>query len=281
MSGGRVQQKPPIVLPLGEGEELVFRHIPAGTFRMGARGYEANEEPVTEVFVEEFWMGETPVTRGQYRILAEWAEKKLQKVEGFAGGEPNSIETEEDARRSVTEVNWHEAIGVGSELTRRMGDFEALRDLRDDFVINLPTEAQWERACRAGTETEYSAGDGAIALEEVGYFGRDRDSGPFPVKGKSPNCWDLWDCHGNVLEWCQSEWESGATRLLVPSEGGIEREGEGRVLRCGAWLNFARVCRSAFRDWDWPGIRARFYGFRLAVVPSPTFAEASAGKPSS
>ena len=113
-------QKEPIRVPLGDGQEMVFRHVPAGAFRMGQRGERANEEPVTEVFVEEFWMGETPVTKAQYAMLAEGCLEILKKVEGNEGVEPDSIKNENDAKRPVNYVNWHEARIVAEWLTEEM-----------------------------------------------------------------------------------------------------------------------------------------------------------------
>lgn len=265
-------QKPPIIVPLGEGEELVFRHIPAGTFRMGARGYHAREEPVTEVFVDEFWMGETPVTRGQYKILAGYCLEELVRDDEFPGHEPEPIKSIEDGKRPVTRVNWHDTQVIARWLTAKM---RQERLLPEGYEVDLPSEAGWEKACRAGTETDYYSGDGNSALEEVGWFGEYKKDDPYPTKSKGVNGWGLSDCHGSVWQWCRDDWdgEEQSSRLLVP--GGAEprersnkRGVDIRVLRGGSWNFTAGYCRSAYRIGYWPGDRSRGIGFRLAVVPA-------------
>ena len=276
------EQKPPIIVPLGDNEEIVFRHIPAGAFRMGHRGKDPAEEPVTEVFVEEFWMAETPVTRAQYKIMAGWCMEELVKDEEFKGNEPDEIKTEEDGRRPVTKVSWDETRVVARWLTSEM---RRQNKLPEGKVVDLPWEAQWEKACRAGLEMDYYSGDGEAALAEVGWFEEDFGGEPFPVKSKPANEWGLSDCHGSVWQWCRDDWgkKRGSARLRVsgetePRERSDEGEAKYRVLRGGSWNDATWYCRSACRDRNRPGNRDRDCGFRLAVVPGPS--ESEAGGPS-
>ena len=260
------KQKDPIRVPLANGQEMVFRHVPAGTFRMGQRGKEAAEEPVTEVFVEEFWMGETPVTRGQYKILAGRCMDELVKDEDFEGPEPDAIENAGDGKRPVVKVSWHEARIVGEWLTeemRRMGK------LPKGYRVDLPWESQWEKACRWGTETEYHSGDGKAGLAEVGWFEEYSKADPYPVKSKPANRGGMSDWHGSVWQWCRDAWVGKASRLRLPGEAEPgERSEEGdRVLRGGSWYSTARICRSACSYRFGPGDRNGGIGFRLALVP--------------
>ncbi|MBB5351527.1 formylglycine-generating enzyme required for sulfatase activity [Haloferula luteola] len=262
------QRKPPIIVPLDDGVTLTFRHIPAGSFRMGQRGGEANEEPVTEVFVGEFWMGETPVTLEQYGVMAGWA-----------GLDPNPSyfeNLEDSARRPVEQVSWDDAMAVAVELRKRM---EALDRLPRVHGVGLPSEAMWEYACRARTQTEYWSGDGEAALVEVGWHGEEWvKGGTHVVAGKRrPNAFGLHDMHGNVWEWCADVDEDDAYRMVVPGAVmpwpacGPRRKDDHRprVLRGGSWDFTAWGCRSAYRFRRWPGLRHRLIGFRLCVFPGP------------
>ena len=133
-------------------------------------------------------------------------------------------------------------------------------------MYRLPTEAEWEYACRAGTTTEYSFGDDVSVLGDFAWFDDNSGSQTHPVGQKRPNGWGLYDMHGNVWEWC-SDWHgdyaAGAVRDPAgPASGSI------RVLRGGCWYDSAGFCRSAFRIRFYPSYRFSNYGFRLALSPS-------------
>ena len=278
-------QKPPIIADLGEGITMTFLHIPAGRFRMGQRSGVADEEPVTEVEVPEFWMGETPVTQEQYRVMAEACLAELSAIEGNRGSEPSDFKDREDSpQRPVEMVNWHEARVVASWL---MGKMREAGTLPPGYVVDLPPEALWEYACRAGTETEYWNGDGEAALAEVGWFDDNSSDETHPVGEKErPNLWGLHDMHGNVWEWCADVYDAKACRKRIDgwtaavwtekdagedaeywSDQDRKKGNRNRVLRGGSWYNSAWYCRSAFRNWNRPVHRDWFFGFRLCVFP--------------
>ena len=259
------EQGEAIRVVLAEGVEMVFRHIPEGSFRMGQRGRDADEEPVTLIKVGEFWMGETPVTQEQYRVMAKGCEEELAAFEGNEGADPSRFKGD---RNPVEQVNWHEARVVAKWLTLLM---TKKAYLPTGYVVELPWETQWEYACRAKTEAEYHSGDGAAALEKAAWYSANANGQTHSVGEKEKNRWGLFDMHGNVWEWCRDCFDGHLNRLRLP--GGIWQEspeGEGsRVLRGGSWGSTAGYCRSACRDRVGPGGRFRFGGFRLALVPGP------------
>ncbi|MBR1920499.1 MAG: formylglycine-generating enzyme family protein, partial [Kiritimatiellae bacterium] len=154
-------------------------------------------------------------------------------------------------------VSWDDCqkfIGKVSAAARRQLGGEA----------RLPTEAEWEYACRAGTAGPYG---GTGHLNDMGWYYANSGGGTHPIGGKRPNACGFHDMHGNVCEWCQDwygEYPSGdATDPQGPASG------DGRVLRGGCWYVGARNCRSAFRRWDFPAYRSGGYGFRLCCSLSP------------
>jgi len=253
------------VIELADGITMPFREIPPGEFRMGQRGESENEEPVHLVKITRaFWMAETPVTQEQFALWTG-AESVKHKNE-FAGRAKNPAEN----------MDWNEAMAFCRWFTEQYrGQFpEGMK------LATLPSEAQWEYACRAGTDTEYHTGDGDAALAEAGWFGEKWGSGStHPVAEKARNDFWLHDMHGNVWEWCADRWDEHAYRKRVDgwiADAAMEVETTGaagenprRVLRGGSWFGPARSCRAAFRLRFEPGYRSRIYGFRLVLVPGP------------
>lgn len=131
--------------------EMAFRLLPARTFRMGSRGHNPDEEPVHEAkIVQDFWLAETPVTQAQFAL---WTEAEGIEHEHDFGGHPD---------HPAENVDWHQANAYGAWLTQTKGqEFPGL-------MACLPTEAEWEHACRSGTEPDYYNGDEAAALAEAG-----------------------------------------------------------------------------------------------------------------
>ena len=126
----------------------------------------------------------------------------------------------------------------------------------------LPTEAEWEYACRAGTVTPYSFRGGAKQLGEYGWFTPNSGGRTHPVRKKKPNAWGLYDMHGNVWEWCEDWW--GVYRAEVGRDPNGPETGAYRVYRGGGWAYDGRYCRSAYRDRYWPVNRDLYLGFRVA-----------------
>ncbi len=256
---------------------------PPGGFLMGSRGKEPDEEPAHRVSIpDDFYLGTVVVTQEQYAAVAQKA-PALQEWCGASGFEGND--------RPVENVDWREANHFCAWLT----DHTPASQLPPGFeLFCLPTEAEWEYACRAGTDTDYYSGDGEAALSEVGWFNENSRGETHPVEaypiGDKPEAhlWGLRGTHGNVLEWCHDVYDSGAYRERVdgdPDPGreqrrkdlaaGIENLTRGddlrfRVVRGGSWDFTARGCRSAYRLRWRPVARDWNQGFRVCLVRGPS-----------
>jgi formylglycine-generating enzyme required for sulfatase activity len=214
-----------------------MRWIPPGEFQMGSPEDEAerrdNETQHSVTLTKGLWLAETACTQ------ALW--------ESVMGQNPSKTK---NLDHPVTEVSWNDIEKFLKKLVE--SDGEGWR---------LPTEAEWEYACRAGTTTRYSFGD-TIDKKQANFFGR---SGTVPVKQYPCNPWGLYEMHGNVLECC-SDWYGDYSSGAVVDTTGPER-GVLRVLRGGSWNGVARGCRSALRFRSHPDDRLGHYGFRLARGP--------------
>ena len=132
------------------------------------------------------------------------------------------------------------------------------------WVFRLPTEAEWEYACRAGSQAAYCFGDNADGLGEYAWFDGNAGGQTHPVGQKSPNAFGLYDMHGNVWEWCQDVWHGNYDD--APSDGSAWEQGgdaSRRLLRGGSWINLTACCRSAFRLNDNPDYRYDLIGVRV------------------
>ena len=251
---------------LGDGAQLTMVRIPAGRFQMGSAeqepGRHANEGPVHEVSLAEFLIGQTPITQAQWRTVAGWQERPGERWDRELNPEPSKFQGEE-ARllagetntdgRPVERVSWLEAMEFCNRLSQRT---------RHNYT--LPSEAQWEYACRAGTSTAFHFGPNLLSdlanFNGISTAEHDslRNTGPqplwrqqtTPVKMFPANAWGLHDMHGNVWEWCldsiRSSYEDG------PYDGSAwldaqAPEEQRKIVRGGSWEMPARYCRSAWR----------------------------------
>ena len=233
----------PVELPeSADSIGMEFKLIPAGKFTMGERG-DAHEVTLTKPFK----MGVHEVTQAQY--------------EQVMGVNPSRFK---GADNPVEMVSWTEAV----EFCRRLSELPAEKAAGN--VYRLPTEAEWEYACRAGTTTKYSFGDDESDLGDYACYG---DGNTHPVGGKKPNAWGLYDMHGNVFEWCQDwhgDYPSG-TVTDPTGAGELQRSQQYwgyRVTRGGSWNYSAGACRSAYRNRHEPSIRSYYNGFRVSLSPS-------------
>ena len=131
--------------------------------------------------------------------------------------------------------------------------------------LRLPSEAEWEYACRANTKTRYYTGDMQKDLDRAGWYRENSGEELHPVGEKEPNAWGLYDMHGNVFEWVEDDWHDNYDG--APDDGRVwvdKPRGANRVIRGGSWSIDAPGCRSAFRYFRWPGYRDFYVGFRLS-----------------
>ncbi|MEI7837094.1 MAG: formylglycine-generating enzyme family protein [Planctomycetota bacterium] len=158
-----------------------------------------------------------------------------------------------DAKNPMEQISWDEAVEFCKKLSAKSGT-----------TVRLPTEAEWEYACRAGSKTQFGYGDEATALGKYAWCATNSGDRTRPVAQKKPNAWGLYDMHGNVWEWC-SDWyaNSYANAGLRDPQG--PDSGTLRVLRGGCWGNGPKGCRAAFRSRCLPDVRYFQYGFRVAV----------------
>jgi formylglycine-generating enzyme required for sulfatase activity len=234
-----------IAAPRG-GYELVL--ISGGQFLMGSpkkeKGHNSDEEPQRRVLVSDFYMGRYPVTNEEYaRFLAE----------NPKAGEPSfwSDRKYNQSRQPVVGVSWVDAM--------RYAEWAGLQ---------LPSEAQWEYACRAGSLTAYSSGDNIEDLKRMGWYEGNSGGRLHPVGEKEPNRFGLYDMHGNVWEWVEDEWHGSYEG--APDDGSSwinDPRSSYRVVRGGCWFSPAEGCRSAYRFRFGPVIRNGFLGFRLVLPP--------------
>jgi formylglycine-generating enzyme required for sulfatase activity len=231
--------------------------INGGTFTMGSPANEANrdsDEVQHQVTVSSFFMGKYPVTQKEYQEIM--------------GTNPSNFKGD---NLPVEMVSWFDAVEYCNKRSQReglslaytisgSGDSRTVTWNRNANGYRLPTEAEWEYACRAGTRTAYNTG--AAISDSTGWYSANSGNATHPVGQKPANAWGLYDMHGNVYEWCwdlSGKYSSGAqTDPVGASSGGI------RVLRGGSYFSSARLCRSAYRGSDYPFRRANIYGFRLA-----------------
>lgn len=248
--------------------------ISPGTFTMGAPDSEPehypDETPQTIVTITHgFWIGKFEVTQAEYSSIT--------------GTNPSYFADSPDAdRKPIEMVSWNEAVAYCAALTAQE---QAAGHLPAGYAYRLPTEAEWEYACRAGTETSFHYGPAlrsGMANFDVTY---EYDSsaggtiynpndlqvgGTTPVGSYPPNAWGLFDMHGNVLEWCQDGCSINGLSDL-PGGSVTDPQGSGEtdahIIRGGGWGNFATDCRAASRDYNFPDDHYFNCGFRVVLVP--------------
>lgn len=243
---------------LGNGIELEMASIPPGTFIMGSPEDEGGDEegPQHEVtFTNAYFMAKYPITQAQWRVVAA-----MPQVERELDRDPSNFKGD---NRPVEQVTWYDAVEFCARLTQHTG-----RDYR------LPSEAEWEYACRASTTTPFHFGETitsdlanywATATYGLGPEGEKREQttevGRFPA-----NSFGLYDMHGNISEWCQDWWHESYEGAPTDGSAWLTHEEDAeelRVLRGGSWNGYPEVCRSAFRDRYAPDDTLNFIGFRV------------------
>ena len=267
---------------------------PGKPFNMGSDEKES-EKPIHPVQLSPFWIGAYQVTNKEFSEFIKqggYSEGKYwfnddssfqfdgrKFLKGLKEKLPGYWLDERFGKNRplapVVGISWFEAMAYCRWWTLNFGKQWAEQHRQNSGTMRLPTEAEWEYACRAGTETPFYTGDN-LTTEQANY------NGNFPYnnypKGKylkkttaigsySPNAWDLYDMHGNVWEWCLDKWHDNYKG--APRDGSAWETGKSsrRVLRGGSWCDFARSCRSADRGRSRPDYRSSIIGFRLVFVP--------------
>lgn len=225
-----------------------FVLLPAGTFIMGASSDPArrtNEEPAHEVILTEpFYLAVNPVTQSEYEQVMGANPSLFQ---GRTGGPSNPVES----------VSWEEAVRFCERLSEEPDEKRARRSYR------LPTEAQWEYACRAGTTTPYSFGE-TLAPDQGRFNGR--DEGTIAIGSYPANLFGLFDMHGNVWEWCADWYDEAFYKSAPLRDPSGPASGKFRVMRGGSWRNGSDRCRSTYRNALAPYQRDSATGFRVVMV---------------
>ncbi|WP_347986371.1 formylglycine-generating enzyme family protein [Methylomonas sp. AM2-LC] len=230
-----------------KGIKQVFRWIEPGSFLMGSPEDESQrEDDETQhsvLLTKGFWLADTTVTQALWQSVMQNNPSKFK-------GENKPVET----------VSWDDANAF----------INILNQIKPELALCLPTEAQWEYACRAGTKTPFYFGQ-QIDASQVNYDGQfPYNNGPVSeyreqtveVKTLPPNAWGLYEMHGNVLEWCLDYYGKYIPDQATDPTG--EDSGAARVLRGGSWNFNGRICRSAFRFYDHPDYASQRIGFRLS-----------------
>jgi eukaryotic-like serine/threonine-protein kinase len=242
---------------IGNGINLTMVNIPAGKFLMGSpereKGRDNDESPQHEVKIPEFYMAQTLVTQAQWQTIM--------------GTDPSYFTG--DGSFPIEQMSWLNAMEFCQKLSHLTGR-----------SYTLPSEAQWEYACRAGTTTPFAFGETitpAVACYN-GYFPygnvpkeKDRRDEPTPVGSFPPNLFGLYDMHGNLWEWCLDEYvdnyNGAPTNGSARGDINSRSEEKIRLLRGGSWRYGAASCRSAIRYFEAASFRFKIIGFRVAWVP--------------
>ena len=229
--------------------DMTFKEIPAGTFTMGSpetekdRDDDEHQHQVT--ITKPFYMQTTEVTQGQW--------KEVMGTEPWKG----KSFVKEGLNNAASYVSWNDAVAYCKKLSEKEGK-----------TYRLPTEAEWEYACRAGTETAWSFGDDEKALGDYAWYRENAwdidEKYAHQVGLKKPNAFGLYDMHGNVYEWCHDYYEEDYYKKSSEKDPTGPTSGSSRVLRGGSWNFYSRDSRSAQRySWYVAHFRFYYYGFRV------------------
>jgi formylglycine-generating enzyme required for sulfatase activity len=245
--------------------ELIL--LPGGKFMMG--GTDDEESPRHEVTIGyDFAISRSPVTVGEYLACVE--DGGCPPPEWLEPGSRHHIDTGSsdyygascaNTRHPIVGVSWFDAQAYCHWLSAQTGQ-----------TYRLPSEAEWEYTCRAGSEGDYCFGSEVDCLVEYAWYNKNAGDKTHPVGELKPNAWGLHDMHGNVWEWCQDEWHGNYQGAPVDGSAWQEAESTGsRVLRGGSWCNLPDLLAAAFRNSHVPALRDNDIGFRVVcAVPSRT-----------
>jgi len=251
-----------IVISNSIGMTLVL--IPPGEFMMGSPDSDSdagsNWKPQHKVKITKpFYLGVCEVTQAEYETVMGKNPSWFSKGRGGA----EEVSGEDTSGHPVDNVSWDDAVKFCRELSAKEGK-----------TYRLPTEAEWEYACRAATTTRYSFGDDPASLGQFAWYEDNSDQKTHPVGEKKPNAWGLHDMHGNLREWCADFFGSDYYAVSPTDDPMGPETGSYRVSRGGSWNYIARYCGSSSRERDEPSYRLHLLGFRVvADLPSQSSEE--------
>ena len=235
-----VQPTPqPVIVNLSGGVKLELLPIPGGTFDMGSNERDS-EKPIHRVSFAPFHLGKFQITQVQWRAV-------------IGGDNPSHFKGSE---LPVENVSWHDAV-----------KFCEMLSTQTDRSFRLPSEAEWEYACRAGEPGKWCFGDDENLLKQYAWYGEDGSKGKtHPVGQKQANAFGLYDMHGNVWEWCDDVWHDNYNGAPIDGSAWLRAgDSKHRVLRGGSWDSYDSYVRSALRYWFAPGDCGIYYGFRVVL----------------
>jgi formylglycine-generating enzyme required for sulfatase activity len=215
--------------------------IPAGSFIMGSVKGDEDEKPAHEVTLKELRMDKYEVTSEKYYVFVKCAGHRAPYT-WESGKIPVGLE-----QHPVVNVSWEDSDAYAKWLRMR-----------------LPTEAEWEYACRAGSSGEYCFGDKSDELGEYAWYGANSGYKTHPVGEKRPNKWRLYDMHGNAWEWCADWYDANYYVKSTANNPQGPNSGQSRVLRGGGWSYLSPGCRAANRGWSSPDSGDVYCGFRVS-----------------
>ncbi|MBF0287895.1 MAG: formylglycine-generating enzyme family protein [SAR324 cluster bacterium] len=222
---------------------MEFILIPAGSFWMGSGQYledaAPDERPRHQVTISQsFYIGKYEVTQGQWAEIMDFPALTL-----------------EEQNLPVKQVSWNDVHEFIYNLNQLAGK----------SIYRLPTEAEWEYAARAGSESVYSFGEDGNDLGDYAWYDDNSEGQPHPVGQKRPNAWGLYDIHGNVWEWIQDWYDPHYYRKSAAVDPTGPSTGRAKIMRGGGWNNGPFFSRLLKRVHDWPDSRHDFLGFRLVI----------------
>jgi formylglycine-generating enzyme required for sulfatase activity len=224
---------------------LTMIPVPHGSFRMGTQGHPTWEQSHEVSITRSYWMAETEVTQRQ------WFE--VMRTQPWIDGPVVGDDL------PAVNVSWHEAVEFCERLDKRE---RTLGKIPAGYAIKLPSEAEWERACRAGSDRDFCFGDEWERLSEYAVWRGNSNRYAEQVKSKKPNAFGLYDMHGNAWEWCADAFDPDLTDATDP----LREQGDTRSRRGGSADCESRLCRSAQRDCNSPEAAYLYIGFRPALV---------------
>jgi formylglycine-generating enzyme required for sulfatase activity len=220
----RFTKPTPFTENLPNGLTLEMVGLPAGQFLMGSPDSDPDasdfEKPQHQVQVNSFAIGKYPVTQAQYQAVM--------------GTNPSFFKN--NPQNPVENVNWNDAQAFCQKLSQITGK-----------TYRLPTEAEWEYACRAGTTTRYYFGDDANQLGDYAWYKANSQQTTHPVGQKKPNAWGLYDMSGNVWEWCEDDWHDNYIGAPKDGSAWLTNDNDYQIVRGGSWYDDPNSCRSAYR----------------------------------